>query len=77
MHEENKTMLTEPRCSHADMNNLNLQNPLQNPKQVFNASLENRQQKVLNTQEFIDIDRVKFLHASIGGTSIKHCQTSN
>ena len=59
-------MLTAPRCSHTGMCVLNLQHPLQNPKQLVNDSLANRQHKVVNIQEFIDADRVKFLHASIG-----------
>ena len=60
-------MLAAPHCSHTSMHVLNLQNPLQNPKKVANASLANRKHKVANVQDFIDVDRVKFLHASIGG----------
>ena len=39
---------------------------LQNPKQLVNASLANKQHKLVNIQDFIDADWFKFLHASIG-----------
>ena len=38
-----------------------------NPQHLVNASLANKQHKLVNTQDFVDADRTKFLHASIGG----------
>jgi len=38
-----------------------------NPPCIVNASLANKQHKLVNIQCFVDIDRTKFLHASIGG----------
>ena len=55
-------MLTAQRCSNTGTHVMNLQNS----KQLVNASLANKQYKVINKQDFIDADRVKFLHASIG-----------
>ena len=46
---------------------VNLNHPIQH---LSNASMANRQHKVVNIQDFIDIDRIKFLHASLGGPPI-------
>ena len=40
---------------------------LHNPIQVVNASLANRQHKIVNIHEFTDVDWVKFLHDALGG----------
>ena len=58
-------MLTEPHGLHAGIHVMNLQN--HNPKHLVNASLANKQHKLVNMQDFIDVDGIKFLHASIGG----------
>ena len=64
VHKEKKTILTAPHCSHGGMHVMNLQNP--NPKHLVNASLANKQHKLVNMQDFTDADRTKFLYASIG-----------
>ena len=62
---EDKTILTAPRCSNTGMCVMDINHP--NPPCIVNASLANKQHKLVNIQDFVDIDRTKFLHASIGG----------
>ena len=49
---------------------------IQNKNKIVNASLGNREHKVSNIQEFIDVDRVKSMHASIGGLSLRTAKQS-
>ena len=65
MYKKDKIILAALHCPNTgiyvmDINHLN-------PLCLVNASLANKQYKLVNIQDFADIDRTKFLHASIGG----------
>ena len=62
---ENKTILIALGYSNTGMHIMDI-NHL-NPLYLINALLANKQQKLVNIQDFVDIDRTKFLYASISG----------
>ena len=65
VHKGDKTILTAPRYSNTGMCVMDINHP--NPPCLVNASLANKQHKLVNIHDFADIDRTKFLHASIDG----------
>ena len=65
VYKEDETILTALRCPNTGMYVLDILRP--NPPNLSNASLANKQHKLVNIHNFIDVDRIKFLHAAIGG----------
>jgi len=65
VYKNKETILTAPRCPKTGMYVMNIQHP--NPPNLANASLANKQYKLVNIHDFIDVDRTKFLHAALGG----------
>ena len=64
IYKENKPIITAPRCFRTGMYVMNLHKPIHHLAQ---ATMASRQHKVININEFVDIDRIKFLHASLEG----------
>ena len=63
IYKEDQVILTALRCHRTGIHVINLNEP----KQLSNASVANRQHKVVNIHDFIDLDHIKFLHAALGG----------
>lgn len=61
---EKKITLIVPRYPNTGMHVMDLQHP--NPQYLVNTALANKQYKLVNMQDVVDVDRTKFLHASIG-----------
>ena len=65
VYKDDETILIVPRCPNIGMYVLDILRP--NPPNLSNASLANKQHKLVNIHNFIDVDRIKFLHAAIRG----------
>jgi len=68
IYKENKPIITAPRYFRTGIYIMKLHKPIHHLAQ---ATIASRQHKVININEFIDIDRIKCLHASLGGPPLR------